>query len=306
VVSPDGQLLLAAKTGVIRREGLLVAVGEVLAIERDVDYSVGNVKYSGELVIKGDVKAGFSVEAEGNIDVHGVIEASVVKSRNGTVLVRSGIIGKGQAHIYGKEGIHVGFAQEAKLETEGTLTILKHCLHCDCTCASFDGTSRHSSVVGGTIRATRQIEAHMLGNDQGAETHVVLIDKKKMIAQEKVKELQALKAKMTEKLTPLAKQVQSKAAIMKKAGDAVTDRQRAEMKKWIDELNALNMKVKYVQQKIDEITRAMDQPTDHTGFIRVAGDVFPGVVLTLYEVNKAVRERMTGKCFRLAAEGIVA
>lgn len=305
VVSEDGQLLLAAKSGVVRREGTLVAVGEVLAVERDVDYSVGNVKYSGELVIKGDVKAGFAVEAEGNIDIHGVVESSNVSSRTGTVFVRGGIIGKGQARIYGKEGIHAGFAQDAKLETEGTLTILKHCLHCECICATFDSASRHSSVVGGSIRATKEIEVHQLGNAQGAETHAILIDKKKMLAQEKIKELEELKAKIAEKLTPLAKQVQSKAAILKMAGEAATERQRAEMKKWIEDLNGLNLKAKYVQQKIDEITRAMEQPTEHTGFIRVTADIHPGVVLTLYEVNKVLRERMTGKCFRLAAEGVV-
>lgn len=300
-ISQDGKCLMASKAGVIKREGTLVCVREILTVKKDVDFSVGNVKYGGDLIINGDVKPGFTIEAEGNITINGAVESSQVISRNGWVTIGHGVIGKGDTTIYGKTGIQVTFAQEARLETDGTLTVLKHCLHCDCQCAVFDATDRQSTVVGGEIKVTGHAEIHQAGNDQGIETRIVVIDKNKIVAEEKVVELESLKKKLTEKLEPIKKQVQTKAAIMKKAGNVVTDRQRSEMKKWIDEYNAINMKIKYVQQKIAEAHKVILEPTDQGGYVK-ADTLLPGVVITLYETHKVVRERMLNKCFKMGTQ----
>jgi len=303
-VSQDGQCLMSAKAGVLKLEGNLITVAEMLSILRDVDYSVGNIKYSGDLVIAGDVKPGFTVEAEGSITVKGVVESATVRSRNGSVTIVQGVFGKGDAAVYGRDGVTVGFAQETAMESEGTITVSKHCLHCMCKCSTFTATERQSSVVGGEVKATRQVEATQIGNEQGIETRIILVDKNKMIAEEKLKELQTLRKKLEEKVEPIKKQVQSKAAIMKKAGDALTDRQRAEMKKWIDEYNAMNMKLKYVVQKIADAETLIRKPTTADGFVRVSGDIHPGAVLTFYGMSRAIQSTMTGKCFRMGNEGV--
>ena len=131
-----------------------------------------------------------------------------------------------------------------------------------------------------------------------------LLDKNKMVAREKLKELEELKKKLAEKLEPVKKQVQTKAAIMKKAGVKLTDRQRMEMKKWIDEYNALNMKTKYVQQKIAEADLTIRKPVKQDGYIKISADIFPGTIITLYEVSKVIRDRLTSKNFKLGKEGV--
>ena len=92
--------------------------------------------------------------------------------------------------------------------------------------------------------------------------------------------------------------------VPKKAGDAVTERQSAELKKWIDDFNGLDMKARYVQRKIEDLTQAVNRQVTHDGFVKILGEVFPGVVVTLYDFSLMIRERASGKCYRLSANGI--
>jgi len=53
IVSDDGKFLKAEKSGYIYKQGEIVNVGEQLTIKNDVDFSVGNIKYSGDVEICG-------------------------------------------------------------------------------------------------------------------------------------------------------------------------------------------------------------------------------------------------------------
>jgi uncharacterized protein len=112
-VSEDGKFLIAAKSGYVYREGDLINVGEQLTIDKDVDFSVGNIKYTGDVDIKGNVLPGFVVEADGNILIKGEVESARIVSRGGAVTIEKGIIGKGDMAVAAKKDITVHFAQAA-------------------------------------------------------------------------------------------------------------------------------------------------------------------------------------------------
>jgi len=303
VISEDGLSLLAAKTGQIKSDGSGISIIEQLIIPKDFDFSIGNVKFSGDLIIKGNVKPGFVVEAEGNIEIEGIVESANIKSRNGSVTVKKGVLGKSDAFIYAKTSIDVLFAQEANLETDGFIRIERHCLHCDCVCAVCDASKPNSSIVGGRIRASNYVLAAQIGNPNGIDTKIVLFDTKKGEAQEKRKEYEALKDKILIALEPVKKQVSAKAAIFKKAGELVSDRQKAEMKKWVDSYNVLNMKLKYIQDKIDSITKMIESPTNYEGYIKVINALFQGAILEMYGKRKVLEHTMHAKTFRIGSDG---
>ena len=127
-ISDDGAYLLATKNGYVFKEGEVIHVGDVLPIPKDVDFSVGNIKYTGDVHIKGGVMPGFTVETEGNILINGQVESARVLSRNGNVEIQKGIIGKGDTFVSGKNGIKTEFVQEAVLGSEGTICVNKFCI----------------------------------------------------------------------------------------------------------------------------------------------------------------------------------
>lgn len=109
-ISLDGLCLVAAKTGKIYEENGLYHIQELMEILGDVDFSIGNIKFGGDVLIRGNVLPGFFVESDGNIAVKGEVEAAKIISRKGCVAIEKGVIGKGCTKISGYLGVHISFA----------------------------------------------------------------------------------------------------------------------------------------------------------------------------------------------------
>jgi hypothetical protein len=305
-VSEDGKYLVVQKSGILFEEGGMLNIKEELVLAKDVDFGVGNVRFSGKITVRGSVLPGFKVESEEDIEILGEVESAEIRSRNGAVTVKQGIIGRGEAVIFGKKGVNVGHAQNAKLVTEGTLAIEKHCLHCDCTWSRLEAARPGAIIVGGHVRAYESVEVTTVGNDKGVTTKISFVDKQRMALEEKAGELKELLGKIEKELFPVKKQLTSKAAIMKKAGASITDRQKEEMKKWVDQYNTLKGKYEYVEKRLKGIQEKLQGPRPTGGELKVAGDVFPGTELNFYGLTKLIKNRMTNKRFVCSDEGVEA
>lgn len=304
-VSKDGKFLLSSKTGILFQDGGLFHIKELLQIEKDVDFSVGNIKYTGDVLIKGNVHPGFTIESEGNIHIKGELEASRVISRSGYVIVEKGIIGKGNAFVSGKTGIKIGFAQDANLTTDGPLEVEKSLLHCVCICKNLEINGIHSSVVGCNIKAEVQMIIKNVGNEKESSSQLYLFDKQRAAIEEKIKGLEELEEKLNIEMEPIKKQLTTKAALVKKAGELISDRIRDEVKKWIDAHNNLAQKIKYVNQKKEELRSELEKPKIYTGFIKIPGSVFPVTEIDLYGMKLTVQETLVNKNFHLNEKGSI-
>lgn len=297
-ISSDGKQLIASTNGIIYKEGASLHIVEMLHIDGNVDFNIGNVKYSGDVLINGDIHPGFSVEADGTVHVKGDVESARVVSRNGRVIVEKGILGKGETLISAKLGIVMCFAQEATLITEGLINFEKFIIHCDCTCETMEGHGPGASIMGGEVKAEKSITVKNIGSENGSLIKVVLFDKQKWAIEEKIKELLILEKKLKTELEPVEKQIRAKAGILRRV-DEVTDRQREEVKKWVDNYNAINQKVKYVIQKTDELKNQLKGPKTYAGFIHAQGTVFAGTELDMYDIKHNITEKLTNKRFRI-------
>lgn len=305
VVSDDNLTLIASKDGIVVKDGNLICVGEMLNIPKNVDFSVGNIKYTGDVIIKGDVCPGFTIEAEGDIEINGEVEASQVISRKGHVTIKKGVIGKNDTLISGASGVHVGFAQDCTIKTDGVLSVEKHLLHCKLICDTFETTKPNSSIIGGSITAYEYIEAMNIGNASAIDTKVYIVDKNIGKAKEKLAELADVKGKILKQLEPVSKELKTKTAMLKMVGANATDRQKMELKKWVDSYNTLAMKIKYVDTKIVEINKEMKSSKNFNGYVRVDGVIFSNVTINMYDMsNKKVDVKMSKKTFRYSGSSI--
>lgn len=300
MISEDGTSLIACKTGIVYREGGVVHVEELLKVNGDVDYSVGNIKYTGNVLVEGSVMPGFSIETEGDIHIAGEVESARIISRNGVVTIESGVIGKEDTYVYGKNGVCIEFAQEANLKTDGILTVQKYILHCDCMCESFETTTHNGSVVGGSLKAFKTIKAGTISNATCIPTKVCIVNKIKIAAEKKIAELQSLKEKLQEQMTPVSRDLKAKTAILRKAGSAVTGKHRDEMKKVIEKYNDFSRKIKYIDKKTDEIKSLLEKPSTYDGYVKVYGTAYPGAEINLYEKgHRSIKQPVTNKVFKL-------
>jgi uncharacterized protein (DUF342 family) len=299
MVSEDGKYLKATKSGYIYKQADLVNVGELLTIKKDVDFSVGNIKYSGDVEVDGNVLPGFSVETDGNIVIKGEAESAKIVSRNGSVTIDRGVIGKNDMFVTAKKEIKLVFAQAAVISTEGMFNIGKYCLHCDITCDTAIGSQPHTAVIGGSLTAFSKIEIDTVGNEKGIETKLSVVDKEEQAINDKIKELVLLAKKLETEIEPIKRQLKAKAAILKQAGGQTSQRQTEELKKWLDSYNKLAVKLKYVQEKMGTLSAELKKPRLYNGYIKIAGDVFPGTEVNLYGMTKVVKVHIINKMFRV-------
>lgn len=172
-ISADGKRLEAALAGHVEFQTPNFHVRPLMEIPGNVDSSVGNINFLGDVRIYGDICSGFMVRAMGSITVDGVVEACTVEA-GGDLVVSGGVQGDNQAVIRAQRNIFAKFI-------ENSCVYVKDSLHADCliNCDVYcDGEvevrSGRMTVIGGTLRAARSVSAGTVGSRAECRTEVFL------------------------------------------------------------------------------------------------------------------------------------
>lgn len=172
-LSEDGRSLVAAITGHVEFSGRSFQVKPVLDIPGNVDFSVGNINFLGDVCIHGDICSGFSVRAMGTITVGGVVEACTVEAGRDLIVAR-GVQGDNQAVIRAQRNIFAKYLENsciyAKMDLETECII-----NCEVYCGgAVTVRTGHQSIIGGKVHAAHEVSAGVIGSRVGNRTDIVL------------------------------------------------------------------------------------------------------------------------------------
>ena len=169
----DGTVLLVAEIdGVLVLERGMPSVSDVLHVDGDVDYGVGNIDATGTVIITGSVRRGFEVRARDDVIVHGVVEGASIHA-GGLVDLRKGLIGDEEASVTAGRGLRLLYAQNAKVACRGDIELLDADMGSELTCSgALLATQGRGRLRGGRYRAGHGIRARELGSELGAHTIV--------------------------------------------------------------------------------------------------------------------------------------
>ncbi len=107
--------LVASMDGQVVWRGEKMFVEPLLEIKGNVGPETGNVRYHGTVLIHGDVSDGYTVDAEGDVEIRGCVDRANVKS-GGSISIRYGVAGKGVAVVEAKGDVLAKFIQEAEVK----------------------------------------------------------------------------------------------------------------------------------------------------------------------------------------------
>lgn len=172
--SEDGEALLASIPGHVEFTGRAFQVKPVLDIDGDVDFSTGNIKFVGDVNIKGDVLSGFSVRAMGNIYVGGLVEAGCSVEAGGDLTVVKGILGDGTMVVRASRCIFAKYIENSTVyarENLQTDCIVNSKVYCDGEVVVRSG---RGSIMGGQVWAARKVSASAIGAKSEVRTSVAL------------------------------------------------------------------------------------------------------------------------------------
>lgn len=170
-VSEDGKQLISKVNGHVLLEGDKVFVSNVLELV-DVDASTGDIEYDGQVVIKGNVLAGFSVQASGDITVSGIVEGSKITS-GGNITFNRGVQGMNKAVIKAEGNIVSKFIESAEMVQAGGSIETDSILHSKVMAKGpIVASGKNGLIVGGDVRSIVLVEAKNIGNEMGTATVV--------------------------------------------------------------------------------------------------------------------------------------
>ncbi|MBD3391567.1 MAG: DUF342 domain-containing protein, partial [Chitinivibrionales bacterium] len=169
VSDDDPNVLVAEIDGaVVMSPDEYVEVIKSEIIASDIDYNTGNVSFTGDLTIRGSVRAGFEVNAKGNLRIGGNVEDAAV-SCTGNLEIAGGAVGSGNALVTCGGSMKVRHVERFIVKVGGDLCITEDAIHSDIVA---QGRVQARSIVGGTTSAGEGIQAEVAG--AAAETRTVL------------------------------------------------------------------------------------------------------------------------------------
>ncbi|MDB5103478.1 MAG: hypothetical protein JWP91_1167 [Fibrobacteres bacterium] len=165
----DPNLIVADTMGHVRQVDGTIEVQEFYLVDGDVDYASGNIAFGKSVLVRGDVKAGFTVEAGGDLEVTGLVEDCSVKAQ-GILVVKGGFTGKGNGQMHAHGDIGLGYVRNQQVRGDASIRINREAVNSRLQ-------ARQSVIVngllaGGRAQARYSIECQVAGTETGTPTHL--------------------------------------------------------------------------------------------------------------------------------------
>ncbi len=170
-VSENGLELFATVDGEVKVIDGKVNVFSVYEVKHNVDNSTGNIRFNGKVVVMGNVLTGFVVEAEGDVEVYGVVEGAIIRS-NGNIILHRGIQGMNKGELYCEGDLIAKFIENSKIEVKGNIQS-DAIMHSQVTCGrKLEAGGRKGLLVGGSFKVGEEIKAKVVGSPMATITEL--------------------------------------------------------------------------------------------------------------------------------------
>ncbi|MFW5999087.1 MAG: DUF342 domain-containing protein [Halanaerobiaceae bacterium] len=291
VKKKDEKTLVANVAGQVVKKNSKVEVLPVHEVKGDVDLNTGNIDFVGNVHIRGSVNEGFEVRARGNVEIRGNVSGAKIIS-GGEIVVHKGFIGKGKGIIEAEGNVKAKFVENGEIRAGGDIEVTDAVMHSYLSAGNnIKITQRKGLLVGGSARATSEIEVNIIGSSLATETNVaagINPELKNRLGEldDEIEEgnQNLLKAK---KALDLLKRMKEKSQLPpnkeKTYYKLVNTRDRLE--------NALEEKRTEREQITEKIRNSSK------GRIKVYQKVFPGVQLTVSNAQKHVKNEISRTMF---------
>lgn len=143
--------------------GNKLSVSPVYEIKGDVDLSTGNICFNGNVIIRGSVTEGFSVKAEGDVEIDNLICEGHVEC-GGNLKVRNGIIGKQMSSIRAEGSIYTKFIQNAQVTAGVDVVVGEVIMHSTVSAKNDITVGGKGVIIGGLTRAGGDIRCKVAGS----------------------------------------------------------------------------------------------------------------------------------------------
>jgi uncharacterized protein (DUF342 family) len=282
--SPDGLTIVTKISGQVDLINNRVTVMKQYEIPENVDYNTGNIDFVGNVVIGGDVCAGFTVKAEGNVLVKGSIDGGTVIAK-GNITVVNGVKSQSDSKVSCGGDLRCKFLQNANVDADGSLETTS----CINSVVRVGDTARFTGsqamLVASRVSAGKLIETLNIGSKSSKAVSVIEVGINPRMSERASQipaEITALNSKLNSlgKLISLYRQLQ--------AANRLDDEKQAE-------LNKLNATSQLAEQQLLAVTQEKDEVDEQMkslgyGTLKVFGTAYAGTQINIGPEKKILTE----------------
>ena len=289
---------VATITGRIFRDEEKINIETIYVVKGDLDIGEGNITFEGDVEIKGDVRSGLSIDATGDIFVHGHVGSCVLKAGK-SITIRGGLQGKGRSEITAGTDIACSFVERCIVNAGGSLyadsVMDSEVVVRDKVIVS----SKRGQVVGGRILASQSIQAKKVGNESGIKTELSIGVPDSYLR--RVQELRTNKIKVGKELELLKTRLREMETMVDGERDANTEAFR---------MKCMRVKVikdaelKQICEELEEREAEMET-SKREGRIEIMGLVHSGTQVHIWGDALAVKEEVYRASYRGSIHGVV-
>lgn len=287
-VLPDKLTLVAAIDGQIEYGLESISISPTFFVDHDVDSSIGNIDFIGNVTVNGIVQSGYRIKAKGNVEVRGYVEAAHIEA-GGNIILHYGIQGGDKGVLHAGGNVIAKFIQNSNVYA-GEDIITEAILHSE---VSADGEilvqKGKGTLVGGSTIAGRKIVANTIGSNMSTVTHIQIGTSKEVLNEYKNQMIRF--RELREEIDKVDKSInflESKA----KEGTLPQDR-----------LELLDKLIKTKQFLVTEMQRVKITCTEKeeiiscsdTGMIQIKDKVYQGVRVIIGNATKYIAKEQ-GNC----------
>lgn len=159
----------AEYSGHIVKEGNALYIDKLYRVKGDLNIEVGNIRFDGDVEVLGDVRSGMSIDAKGNIFIHGHVGAcKLIAGEN--ITIEKGIQGRQLCDIHAGGDIACKFVESCHLTAVGSIyadSVLNSSLTAQ---NKVIVTSKSGAVISSEIYGMQGVTVKEAGNNAGSAT----------------------------------------------------------------------------------------------------------------------------------------
>ncbi len=279
----DGRTIIAEKNGNVTLVGDKITVEEVYEVP-GVNIKSGNITYMGTVVCRGNVEDGFSIKADGNIEIYGSVGNCHIEA-GGDIVISQGVMGRDEGEIITSKSVWARFLQNVKVTAEEYVVVNDNIMNSNVTAMKkILLKGKRASIIGGHLFATEEITAKNIGSSGGGIETILEVgfDPKAKLRLQELQEMQSNVVKQLEEvdlnISTLENQKKVRRSLPKEKEETLANlrNQRVDlmdssekMTTEINEINAHNRELKVV------------------GCVNASGTVYPGAkILVRDEIDE--------------------
>ncbi len=304
-VSENGLELRAAIEGSAYLQKGRLHVDQVLHIKTDVNYGTGNIKFNGPVIIEGDVRSGFRVEARDSIVINGNVEAAHIYSQQGDVTIKYGVVGKKRAKILAAGNLICGFIQDATVGVRGDVKVIHYIINSNISAGGkIIVKGAEGQIRGGSLTSEKGIVANTIGSDRNIYTELKIFSHSQNSSQKKLWELSRLRTDLALRLSTLEKRYKF-LVLLKKQVQTISEEKVAEIEFLDREIKRLRSRL--MQLDDEEILLQKESARERLAIEVVAEEkLFPNVHIDINGIGFQSDETLNRvRIYRLKDEIIV-